>query len=115
MSVPLISRPNILLTGALPRSCAADPGATMTFVAGGALKPIGGHILSHASATRIFLRKGAPVTHPSSLSLTPLTFERPIQVGRRSASQSLLTAQTSPNPKLRTSWMKVAGQMFDVR
>ncbi|KAJ7170090.1 Rad51-domain-containing protein [Mycena filopes] len=37
---------------------AADPGATMTFVAGGALKPIGGHILSHASATRMFLRKG---------------------------------------------------------
>lgn len=31
----------------------------MTFVAGGALKPIGGHILSHASATRMFLRKGA--------------------------------------------------------
>ncbi|KAH9036551.1 Rad51-domain-containing protein, partial [Lactarius hengduanensis] len=49
---------NIPLTGALPHSCAADPGATMTFVAGGALKPIGGHILSHASATRIFLRKG---------------------------------------------------------
>jgi meiotic recombination protein DMC1 len=39
--------------------CLADPGATMTFVAGGALKPIGGHILSHASATRMFLRKGA--------------------------------------------------------
>lgn len=39
-------------------NCTADPGATMTFVAGGALKPIGGHILSHASATRIFLRKG---------------------------------------------------------
>ncbi|KAG1754833.1 Rad51-domain-containing protein [Suillus paluster] len=37
---------------------AADPGATMTFVAGGALKPIGGHILSHSSATRMFLRKG---------------------------------------------------------
>ena len=36
----------------------ADPGATMTFVAGGALKPIGGHILSHASTTRLFLRKG---------------------------------------------------------
>lgn len=36
----------------------ADPGATMTFVAGGALKPIGGHIISHASATRMFLRKG---------------------------------------------------------
>jgi len=36
----------------------------MTFVAGGALKPIGGHILSHASATRLFLRKGAePAEH----------------------------------------------------
>jgi len=30
----------------------------MTFVAGGALKPIGGHILSHSSTTRMFLRKG---------------------------------------------------------
>jgi len=36
----------------------SDPGATMTFVAGGALKPVGGHIISHASATRMFLRKG---------------------------------------------------------
>jgi len=44
----------ILLTNPL----SADPGATMTFVAGGALKPIGGHILSHASATRLYLRKG---------------------------------------------------------
>jgi len=33
----------------------------MTFVAGGALKPIGGHILSHASATRMFLRKGVEI------------------------------------------------------
>lgn len=40
-------------------SSLADPGATMTFVAGGALKPIGGHILSHASATRLYLRKGS--------------------------------------------------------
>jgi len=36
----------------------SDPGATMVFAAGGALKPIGGHILSHASHTRMFLRKG---------------------------------------------------------
>ncbi|KAG6866045.1 hypothetical protein C0991_009142 [Blastosporella zonata] len=41
-----------------PSHADTDPGATMTFVAGGALKPIGGHILSHASATRMFLRKG---------------------------------------------------------
>ncbi|KAF8913084.1 RecA protein [Gymnopilus junonius] len=45
---------SILLTNQVQ----SDPGATMTFVAGGALKPIGGHILSHASATRMFLRKG---------------------------------------------------------
>ncbi|KAJ7161362.1 Rad51-domain-containing protein [Mycena crocata] len=46
------------LAWSTPYISAADPGATMTFVAGGALKPIGGHILSHASATRMFLRKG---------------------------------------------------------
>ena len=48
--------------GSLLTSISADPGATMTFVAGGALKPIGGHILSHASATRMFLRKGELVS-----------------------------------------------------
>jgi len=37
----------------------------MTFVAGGALKPIGGHILSHSSATRMFLRKGKSSTVPT--------------------------------------------------
>ena len=46
----------------------ADPGATMTFVAGGALKPIGGHIMSHASATRIFLRKGRSFTGKGPVS-----------------------------------------------
>ncbi|XP_072512219.1 meiotic recombination protein DMC1/LIM15 homolog isoform X2 [Notamacropus eugenii] len=35
----------------------ADPGATMTFQAD-PKKPIGGHILAHASTTRICLRKG---------------------------------------------------------
>lgn len=49
----------------------ADPGATMTFVAGGALKPIGGHILSHASATRMFLRKGQCIL-PSFLEGDPM-------------------------------------------
>lgn len=43
----------------------ADPGATLSFAPGGAMKPIGGHILSHASATRMALRKGLShsVTH----------------------------------------------------
>ena len=35
----------------------ADPGATMTFQAD-PKKPIGGHILAHASTTRLSLRKG---------------------------------------------------------
>uniref|UniRef100_A0A669Q3Q4 DNA meiotic recombinase 1 n=1 Tax=Phasianus colchicus TaxID=9054 RepID=A0A669Q3Q4_PHACC len=35
----------------------ADPGATMTFQAD-PKKPVGGHILAHASTTRISLRKG---------------------------------------------------------
>lgn len=30
----------------------------MVFAAGGALKPVGGHVLSHASTVRMFLRKG---------------------------------------------------------
>lgn len=36
----------------------SDPGATLSFAPGGAMKPIGGHILSHASTTRMALRKG---------------------------------------------------------
>lgn len=35
----------------------ADPGATMTFMAD-PKKPIGGHVLAHASTTRLSLRKG---------------------------------------------------------
>ncbi|KAG8910822.1 Meiotic recombination protein dmc1 [Tulasnella sp. 417] len=41
----------------LPYCFLADPGATMVFTVGGALKPIGGHVLSHASTVRMFLRK----------------------------------------------------------
>lgn len=35
----------------------ADPGATMSFQAD-PKKPIGGHVLAHASTTRLSLRKG---------------------------------------------------------
>ncbi|KAG0707517.1 hypothetical protein DFH29DRAFT_1055485 [Suillus ampliporus] len=54
---------------------AADPGATMTFVAGGALKPIGGHILSRSSATRMFLRKGKSLTLTASYGVIWRGFE----------------------------------------
>ena len=35
----------------------ADPGASMMFMADNK-KPVGGHILAHASTTRLYLRKG---------------------------------------------------------
>ncbi|KAJ3252057.1 Meiotic recombination protein dmc1 [Boothiomyces macroporosus] len=35
----------------------ADPGATLSFAAD-TKKPIGGHVLAHASATRLYLKKG---------------------------------------------------------
>lgn len=35
----------------------ANPGATMSFQADPKL-PIGGHVLAHASTTRLYLRKG---------------------------------------------------------
>ncbi|CAK9783015.1 unnamed protein product [Cutaneotrichosporon oleaginosum] len=36
----------------------ADPGAAAMFAAASSAKPVGGHILAHASATRVQLRKG---------------------------------------------------------
>lgn len=36
----------------------SDPGASALFAAADGRKPVGGHILAHASATRILLRKG---------------------------------------------------------
>ncbi|KAG8978704.1 Meiotic recombination protein dmc1 [Tulasnella sp. 425] len=49
----------------------SDPGATMVFTAGGALKPVGGHVLSHASTVRIFLRKGRGDERIAKLSDSP--------------------------------------------
>ena len=36
----------------------SDPGASAMFAAADGRKAVGGHVLAHASATRIFLRKG---------------------------------------------------------
>lgn len=36
--------------------CMADPGALSMF--GPVIKPVGGHVLAHASTTRIMLKKG---------------------------------------------------------
>lgn len=36
----------------------SDPGASTLFAGADGRKPVGGHILAHASTTRILLRKG---------------------------------------------------------
>lgn len=48
----------------------ADPGATMTFVAD-PKKPVGGHVLAHASTTRIALRKGRNETRIAKIYDAP--------------------------------------------
>lgn len=48
----------------------ADPGATMTFVAD-PKKPIGGHVLAHASTTRLSLRKGRGETRIAKIYDSP--------------------------------------------
>jgi hypothetical protein len=88
----------------------ADPGATMTFVAGGALKPIGGHILSHASATRMFLRKGTLPSCSASGTSTDYLFSQAVQ---RSASRSWWTAPIGPSRRRLTSWTRAAGPMSE--
>lgn len=45
----------------------ADPGAAMSFVAD-PKKPVGGHVLAHASTLRLYLRKG--------LCVLPVTIHR---------------------------------------
>lgn len=48
----------------------ADPGATMTFVAD-PKKPVGGHVLAHASTTRVALRKGRNETRIAKIYDAP--------------------------------------------
>ena len=48
----------------------SDPGAGMTFVAD-PKKPVGGHILAHASTTRLSLRKGRAETRVCKIYDSP--------------------------------------------
>lgn len=48
----------------------ADPGGGMTFVAD-PKKPVGGHILAHASTTRLYLRKGKGETRVCKIYDSP--------------------------------------------
>ena len=56
----------------------SDPGATMTFVPD-PKKPVGGHVLAHASATRVSLRKGRNETRIAKIYDSPDLPEVPTQ------------------------------------
>lgn len=49
----------------------SDPGASSLFAAADGRKPVGGHILAHASATRILLRKGRGEERVAKLQDSP--------------------------------------------
>ena len=84
----------------------------MTFVAGGALKPIGGHILSHASATRMFLRKGRSLILVI-LSRSLLLIVRVISLGR--AEERVAKLVDSPDrPESEASYKLDEGGWSDV-
>lgn len=50
---------NVAIT--LVNQCMSDPGAMAMFAT---VKPVGGHVLAHASTTRIHLKKGRVSTRP---------------------------------------------------
>jgi meiotic recombination protein DMC1 len=53
--------------------CTADPGALAMF--GPVIKPVGGHVLAHASTTRIFLKKGKGEQRIAKIYDSPLVPE----------------------------------------
>ncbi|KAK6463971.1 DNA recombination and repair protein Rad51 [Scheffersomyces coipomensis] len=54
----------------------SDPGASSLFAATDGRKPVGGHVLAHASATRILLRKGRGEERVAKLQDSPNMPER---------------------------------------
>ena len=54
----LISCPEFNVAVLMTNQVQSDPGGSAIFASSDGRKPVGGHILAHASATRILLRKG---------------------------------------------------------
>ncbi|KAK9316097.1 Rad51-domain-containing protein [Lipomyces starkeyi] len=54
----------------------SDPGASALFAAADGRKPVGGHVLAHASATRVLLRKGRGEERVAKLQDSPDMPER---------------------------------------
>jgi len=91
-------------------------------VAGGALKPIGGHILSHSSATRMFLRKGKSLTPTTVIQeefgakCKPyLNYLPDFQGGLKNVLRSWWIAPTALRARPLTSWTKADGLTYDHR
>ena len=75
----------------------ADPGAMAMF--GPSIKPVGGHILAHASTTRVHLKKGRDPNRPAS----PRFLTRRRSPKPRRASPSPKAASTTPRPETESS------------
>jgi meiotic recombination protein DMC1 len=57
----------------------SDPGASAIFQGADGRKPVGGHILAHASATRILLRKGRGEERVAKIQDSPGTSSERVQ------------------------------------
>ena len=52
----------------------SDPGASALFAGADGRKPVGGHVLAHASTTRVLLRKGRGDERVAKIQDSPGTF-----------------------------------------
>ena len=52
----------------------SDPGASSLFAGADGRKPVGGHVLAHASTTRVLLRKGRGEERVAKIQDSPGTF-----------------------------------------
>lgn len=55
----------------------SDPGASALFAGADGRKPVGGHVLAHASTTRVLLRKGRGEERVAKIQDSPGNSERP--------------------------------------
>lgn len=56
----------------------SDPGASALFAGADGRKPVGGHVLAHASATRILLRKGRGEERVAKIQDSPGKLSAPV-------------------------------------
>lgn len=84
----------------------SDPGASALFASADGRKPVGGHILAHASTTRVLLRKGrgdervakimdSPGQHPPSILTCKPSTNPPYQTAQRAKQPTLLLPAAS--------------------